>query len=144
MIASPDYSLFLVMACFWIVFILVSTQLIKPLGKLIDDRELRVSGAREEYGRAHDAMAQTVARCERELAEAAGEAQHERASLRAAGEDVRRSKLDAARAQGQERLASLAEQLQAAGEDARLELRERAGSLSRELAEQLLGRSLAS
>ena len=144
MIAPPNYSLFLIMACFWIVYLLVSTQLIKPLGKLMDDRELRVSGAREEFGEARDAMAATVARCERELAEAAGEAQRERASLRAAGEDVRRSKLDAARAQGQERLASLAEQLEAAGETAREALRERAGRLSRDLAEQLLGRSLAS
>ena len=47
MFAPPNYSLFLVMACFWLVYLLVSTQLVKPLGRVLDEREARIrAGAR--------------------------------------------------------------------------------------------------
>jgi F-type H+-transporting ATPase subunit b len=141
--APPNYSLLLIMACFWLVYLLVYTQLVKPLGRVLDEREARIKGAREGYDRSQQALAEAVSRCEREVAGAASEGQRERASLRASGEAARRSKLEAARAEVQQRLMRLSGELDEASQGARATLRERSGSLARELASQLLGRSVA-
>jgi F-type H+-transporting ATPase subunit b len=140
---SPNYSLLLVMACFWLVYLVVSTQLVRPLGKLLDERELRVKAAREGYENAQQALAEAVARCERELSVAASEGQRERASLRAVGDEERRRKIEAARSEVQQRLAQLSGELDEASRAARAALRERSGELARELASHLLGRSVA-
>jgi F-type H+-transporting ATPase subunit b len=139
----PNYSLLLVMACFWLVYLVVSSQLVKPLGRLLDERERRVRTAREAFEQAGKAFADAVARCERELSVAASEGQRERASLRAAGDAARRARLEGARADAQQRLARLAAELEEASHAARAGLRARAGELARELASRLVGRSVA-
>jgi F-type H+-transporting ATPase subunit b len=141
--APPNYSLFLIMACFWLVYLLVYTQLVKPLGRVLDEREARVKTARESFERARQALAEAVARCEREVAMAASEGQRERASLRASGEAIRREKLEVARGEVQQRLARLSGELDEASRGARTVLRDRSGQLARELASRLMGRSVA-
>jgi F0F1-type ATP synthase membrane subunit b/b' len=141
--APPNYSLLLIMACFWLVYLLVSTQLVKPLGSVLDEREARIKAAREAYEHARQVLTDAVFRCEREVAGAAAEGQRERASLRASGEAARRSKLEAARAEVQQRLTRLSRELDEASQGVRATLRERSGRLARELASQLLGRSVA-
>src|SRR5512136_2590157 len=141
--ASPNFSLFLIMACFWLVYLLVYTQLVKPLGRVLDEREARVKTAREGFEQARQALAEAVARCERDLAGAASEGQRERASLRASGEATRRGKLEAARAEVQGHLTRLSRELDEASRAARATLRDRSGQLARELASRLIGRSVA-
>ncbi len=143
MVAPPNYSLLLIMACFWLVYLLVSTQLVKPLGRVLDEREARVKAARERYEQSRQALEEAIARCERELAVAASEGQRERASLRASGEEARRKKLEVARGEVQQRLARLADELDEASREARTALRERSGHLARELASHVLGRRVA-
>jgi F-type H+-transporting ATPase subunit b len=140
---SPNYSLLLVMACFWLVYLVVSTQLVKPLGKLLDERDLRVKAAREGYELAQDALAEAVARCERELSAAASEGQRERALLRAAGDEGRRRKIETARSEVQQRLAEVSIELGEASRAARAALRERSAEMARQLASHILGRSVA-
>ncbi len=140
---SPNYSLLLVMVCFWLVYLLVAGQLVRPLGRLLDERDARASSAREAYERARAALAEAVARCERELSVAAAEGQRERASLRAAGDSARRARLETARAHAQERLVRLATELDEAAQGVRAGLRSKAGELARELANRLAGRSVA-
>jgi F-type H+-transporting ATPase subunit b len=141
--APPNFSLFLIMACFWLVYLLVYTQLVKPLGRVLDEREARVKTAREGFEQARQALTEAVARCEREVAEAASEGQRERASLRASGEAIRREKLEAARGEVQQHLARLSGELDEASRAARAVLRDRSGQLARELASRLMGRSVA-
>ncbi len=141
--APPNYSLLLIMACFWLVYLLVSTQLVKPLGRVLDERDARVKSARERYEEARQALEGAVQRCERELAGAAADGQRERASLRASGEAARRARLETARAEVQERLGGLGRELEDASQAARAALRERSSALAHELASRLLGRSVA-
>jgi F0F1-type ATP synthase membrane subunit b/b' len=141
--APPNYSLLLIMACFWLVYLLVSTQLVKPLGSMLDERAARIKAAREAYEGARSALTDAVSRCEREVASAAAEGQRERASMRASGEAARRSKLEAARAEVQQRLARVSAELDEASRGARATLREHSGQMARELASRLLGRSVA-
>lgn len=143
MLAPPDFSLLLVMACFWLVFLLVATQLVKPLGRLLDERERRDREAREGLETAQGRLEEAIDRCERELAAAAAEAQRERTALRGGGEATRRARIDRARGQAQEHLARLNAELQQAAAQGRERLREHAGELARELASHLVGRSVA-
>ncbi len=142
--APPNYSLLLIMACFWLVYLAVTTQLVNPLGKILDERRRRMAEARAGFEEAKQQLDEAIDRSEREIAAAAAEAQKTRHALRAEGEATRRSKLDAARATGQERLAAFGSELTAATDTARAELRERTRTLARTLAEQLIGRRLAS
>jgi F0F1-type ATP synthase membrane subunit b/b' len=139
----PNYSLLLVMACFWVVYVLVSTQLVRPLGDLLDEREKRARSAREGFEQARGTLADAIARCEAALSAAASEGQRERASLRSAGEASRRARLEEAREQAHERLNRLAAELEEAARAARATLRSRAAELARELASRLIGRSVA-
>ena len=143
MLALPNYSLLLVMACFWLVFLLVSTQLVRPLGRLLEEREGRIEAARLGHERARAELTEAMARCDREVASAAAEAQKDRAALRAAGEAARRARLEEARVQVQARLATLGAELDEASRAARAALRERGTELARELASRGAGRSLA-
>jgi F-type H+-transporting ATPase subunit b len=143
-ITAPNLSLLLIMACFWLVYWLVATQLVRPLGRLLDERARRIGEAHDTLTAVETRFPDAMTRCERDLGQAAAEAQKERAVLRAAGETARRGRLDAARAEGQQRLATLATELDAASRSARTQLREQGVGLAHDLAEQLLGRRLAS
>jgi F-type H+-transporting ATPase subunit b len=134
----------LIMACFWLVYLLVRTQFLKPVGALLDQRESQTRTARETYAQAKERLGEAIAACERELAVSAGEGQKARATLRAEGESLRRARLDAARQQGQERLTALAGELAAVTDEARAVLRARSAELARSLAERLLERRIAS
>jgi F0F1-type ATP synthase membrane subunit b/b' len=143
-ISPPNLSLILIMACFWLVYLLVSTQFLKPVGALLDQREKQVRSARETVAQAKEKLSEAIAGCERELAQAAGEGQKVRASLRAEGEALRRARLEAARKQGQERLAALSGELATVTIEARAALRAKSVDLARSLAERLLERRIAS
>jgi F0F1-type ATP synthase membrane subunit b/b' len=141
-ITAPNLSLLLIMACFWLVYLLVSKQFVKPLGAILDRREAEVRSSREAAAGARLGLDEALARCERELAQAAGEGQRARAALRAEGEAARRARLDTARRQGQERLAAFGDELSRVTEEARAALRAQGGELARTLAERLLGRRI--
>jgi F-type H+-transporting ATPase subunit b len=142
-IAPPNLSLLLIMACFWMVYFLVWRLLVKPLGVVLDERDRRIKESKDTLAGVQERFASAVARCERELAAGAGQASKERAALRAAGESARRASLDAAREQAQQRLTRLSAEIGEAAAGARSELRASAQALARELAERLVGRRLA-
>ena len=47
MITPPNLSLLFIMLCFWAVFFVVSSQIVKPLGRVLDEREALSRGARQ-------------------------------------------------------------------------------------------------
>lgn len=144
MTITPNLSLLLIMACFWMVFLLVSTQLVKPLGSLLEERQRIVREGADRLGAAHADTRELMAQCERQLVEASAEGQKERAALRSEGEGARRARFEEARASGHERLSRLAADLERAGQDAREQLRLRSRELAVDLATKLLGRKVAS
>lgn len=144
MTITPNLSLLLIMACFWAVFFLVSSQLVKPLGALLEERKRIVREGAELLGAAQNEARQALARCEQQLTEAAVEGQRERLAQRQQGEAARRARLDAAREEGHQRLAQLAAELDQVSREARSHLRDRSRELALDLASRLLGRRLAS
>lgn len=142
MITPPNLSLLFIMLCFWAVFFVVSSQIVKPLGRVLDEREALLRGAHQRLDEARSAFEAAVTRSEKELALASTEATRERAAMRAEGEATRRARLDAARERSQQTLASLGRDLDQASAEARAGLRATTEQLARELASRLLGRGL--
>lgn len=142
MTVAPNLSLLLIMVCFWAVFALVTTQLVRPLGALLEQRQKRIREGADLLSVAQMQSQEALQRCERALVSASLQGQQERASVRAAAEAARREKLEAARAAGQERLAKLSAELEQASQQARSELGVRSRELAARLAEQLLGRGV--
>lgn len=140
----PNLSFLLVVGCFWLAFWVVDRQLVRPILALLDERDRRLSSGRAAFEAAKAALEQALAARERELAQAVAEAQKERALLRAEGERRRREMLEAAREQGQKRLAAFQAELAREVQRARQQLEEQTIHLARELAQRLLGRALAS
>lgn len=130
------------MLCFWAVFFVVSTQLVRPLLRILDERERQAREARQDLEATRSEFQQAMAASERELATASVEAARERAALRAEGEARRRARLDAARELAQQRLSRLGGELDEAAAAARAGLRAEADHLARELAARVLGRSV--
>ena len=139
-IAPPDFSLLFIVACFWLVYLVVSRLLVKPLGEMLEERRRRAVGARENLDEAQLTLKDALARCERELASAGLDAGKQRQGLREEGENVRAARLASAREQGQLMLTALAAELDAAAQTARASMRAQAGVLARELADRLGGR----
>lgn len=144
MLASPDFSLLVIMLCFWLIYVVVRTQLVKPLGAVLDERERRVREAQTRLADARESFDSAMTRCERDLAASATQAQAGRQALRAAGEKARRAAVEAARAAGQTHLAALQKELDAAAAEARTVLRDRSRLLAVELASRLVGRRIVS
>lgn len=142
MITPPDLSLVFIMLCFWAVFFVVASQVVKPLGRILDEREALSRGAHQRLDEARSALQMAMMRSEKELAVASTEATRERAAMRAEGEATRRARLDAARERSQQTLANLGRDLDQASADARAGLRANTEQLARELASRLLGRGL--
>jgi F-type H+-transporting ATPase subunit b len=142
MLAPPNFSLLLVMACFWLVFLLVWTLLVKPLGTLMDERAHRIDDAQSRFEAAQAGLRDALVRCERELSDAGVEAQRKRQDERRTGETTRRATMDAARGRASDRLTQLDLEIAQATDEARGSLRMRVSELARKLASQLIGREV--
>jgi F-type H+-transporting ATPase subunit b len=139
----PNLSLILVMVCFWVTLWIVYRFLIRPVGKVIGERQRRIDDAQQEWSAKNEEYLAAVARVEDEVTVAAKEAARIRAEARQQALDERQGTLDSARATADERLAGVLATLDNEAEKARADLRGRAEELARMLAGRLLGRELA-
>jgi F-type H+-transporting ATPase subunit b len=140
LIAPPNASVFFVVACFLVTYLVVSRLLVKPLSAMLDERERRAGEARGGFESASAGLKDALARCERDLAGASAQAGRDRLALRAEGESSRATRLAAAREQVAETLAGVGRELDDASTAARAALRDSTAVLARELADRLLGR----
>jgi len=140
----PNLSLLFVMVCFWMTLWLVQRYLIRPVGAVVDDRQLRLDDAQQEWTAKNEEHLAAVAQVEEELGAAAREAGRVRAEARQEAMSKRQKGLADARARADERLLEVLDGLTQETEAARAELRNQAEELARLLASRLLGRGMAS
>lgn len=138
----PNYSFLLVVACFWLAYWVVDRQLLRPVLRILEEREERYTAGLRAFEEAKAAWETGTRQRESELAQAAAEAQKERTQLRTLGEEVRREKLEAARQEAQERLHAFLQQLEEETNMVRGSLPALAEAEARELATRFLGRPL--
>jgi F-type H+-transporting ATPase subunit b len=132
------------MVCFWMTLWLVQRYLIRPVGAVVDDRQLRLDSAQQEWTAKNEEHLAAVAQVEEELGAAAREAGRVRAEARQEAMSERQKGLAEARARADERLLEVLDGLTKDTEAARAELRHQAEELARLLASRLLGREMAS
>lgn len=142
--SPPNASLILIMVCFWVTLWLVHRYLIRPVSAVLTDRRRRIDGAQQEWSARNEEYRAGVARIEEQLQNTARDAGKSRAEARQRAMDDRQRALETARAQADERLASVVESLDEDAEAVRGELHRSAEELARLLAGRLLGREMSS
>ena len=140
----PNASLILIMICFWVTFWLVQRFLIRPIVRVMTEREGRIAGAEREWAGKHEAYLSATARLEAELEQAARQAARVRGEKRQEAQGERQKLLDTARADAEQRLDDALRGIERDASAARDDLRERAVALGHAFAERLVGRELAS
>jgi len=139
-----DKTVFIMLGIFLILLLVLKQWLWKPYLRVREERVRRVEGARDEAERLQAASAAQMERIEAQLAEARKAGQAESAKTRAAALAREQQILAAAQAAAREQLAEARAKLDAALASERARLQTSATELGREIAEQALGRRLAS
>ena len=139
---SFDFSLLMIMVCFWVAYLVIRKMFIDPLGSVLEERTQRVDGARAKWEEKNADFVSASEGFERELDEAARAAAQRRAELRQEAQGDRQQRLDAARAAADEKLSAALATLDQDGAAAREQLRAEARQLSQLFASQLLGREV--
>jgi F0F1-type ATP synthase membrane subunit b/b' len=139
----PNFSLVIVMVCFWLTFWLVQKFLLKPVGAVLAERNRRVEGAEAEWQSKHQEYLDETARLESELETAAKAAAKVRTDHQQQALDRRQATLDTARQMANGRLDEAMEALNTDAAAARADLQSRARELARVFASQLLGREVS-
>jgi F-type H+-transporting ATPase subunit b len=137
-------TLIIIMICFWVTFVIIDKFLLKPIGKVLEERKQRIDGAQKEWESKHEDYLSTTKRIESEIEEAAREAANIRSGHRDAAQAKRQEKLEKARAEAADQLDGALQELEADAAKAREELRQQAQELARILAGHLLEREVAS
>ena len=136
----PNFSLIIVMVCFWVTFWLIQKFLLKPVGAVLTERRGRIEGAENEWQSKH---LDETARLESELGEAAKAAAVIRNGLQQQALDRRQATLDTARQQADGKLDEAMAVLDTEATSARADLKVKANELARAFASQLLGREVS-
>jgi F0F1-type ATP synthase membrane subunit b/b' len=139
----PNFSLVIVMVCFWLTFWLIQKFLLKPVGAVLAERSRRIEGAEAEWQKKHQEYLDETARLESELGDAAKTAAAERNRLQQQALDRRQATLETARQLADGKLDEAMEVLDAEAASARVDLKVQAGELARVFAGQLLGREVS-
>lgn len=138
----PNISIVLIMLCFWVTLWLVNRFLIRPVNTVLDQRHEQIDGAEKAWTTKNEELLSATDRIENELLEAARNAAKTRETYRTGAHQDKQQHLDAARKDAEKKLESALEGLSRDAEKARVELREQAESLSREMVQRLLGREV--
>lgn len=139
----PNFSLIIVMVCFWIAFWLIQKFLLKPVGGVLAERKRRIESAETEWQSKHQEYLDETARLESELEEAAKAAAKVRNDHRQQALDRRQAALDTARQQADGKLDEAMTALEREADAARTELKIKAAELARVFAGRLLGREVS-
>lgn len=142
--SPPNYSLLLIMICFWVAYWLVKRYLIDAVGGVSEERELRIRTADEEWAARHEEYELALQKVESRLDGALRQASQRRKQLRQEALGKRQELLEATHEKAESRLEAALKELAEAAEAARAELRASAHSLARELASRLLEREVGS
>lgn len=139
---NPSHLLFMAIP-FWVTVIVVSKLAIRPLLKVIEEREKRTEGARAEAADLEARFKERLQAYESRLAETRQKASDERAAIRAAAAAAVDKVLSAARDDAGKAVDQVRATIESERARAREDLKKQAESLAAELAAKALGREIA-
>jgi F-type H+-transporting ATPase subunit b len=144
LVLIPDWTGMLPILIVLFVLLIAPTNrlILKPLLRVLDEREARTTGTRARAARLEEEAREVFERCEREIAKTREDADRARRGTieRVRGEAQQLT--DAARGTAERTLESARGELSGAFEEARRGLRAQSQDLAREAAARVLGRSL--
>jgi F-type H+-transporting ATPase subunit b len=133
-----DGTFFIQLTIFLVLFLVLRSLVFQPFMRLLDERDKRTRGAREEAKAMVAEATAKVQKYEESIAQARLAAQEDRAQLRASGTAEARVVVEAARQESQKTLDLARKDLKREGEKAEQELSRRASELGQRVAEKVL------
>lgn len=127
---------------FLVLVLLLNVFLYKPIRKMLDERAENLTGARERTSQVDREVEEKVALYEARHKEVMAQANAERATLRKGAMEEESAIIDAARKEAAASLATIKERVAKESADARQLLAEQARSLSLDICQKVLGRSV--
>ena len=125
----PNFSLIIVMVCFWLTFWLIQKFLLKPVGSVLSERRSRIEGAENEWQSKHQVAAKAAAKVRND---------HQEQAL-----DRRQATLTTARQMADGKLDEAMAVLETDATAARADLQTRARELAKLFATRLLDREVS-
>jgi F-type H+-transporting ATPase subunit b len=144
LVLVPDWTwnLPLLLVLFALLMVPVNVLLIKPIFRVLSDREAKTAGTRRRAEKIAKDADETLAQYERAVREVREEAERDRKQRAAAAREENGSVTAAARAEAELQLKRATSELAATLERSRQGLRAEAESLAGEAAARVLGRTL--
>jgi F-type H+-transporting ATPase subunit b len=143
LVLVPDPAMLVALIVLFVLLIAPTNRLIlKPLLRVLDEREARTAGTRARAARLEEEAREVLDRCERELAKTREEAERQRRGVLERVRGEAQQMTDAARSEAERALEGARGELAGAFDDARRGLRAQSQDLAREAAARVLGRSL--
>ena len=137
---SFNASLLVMMAIFWVTYLILRVFFFKPIMALLDERKSRIETAQAAFDGATRETDETVEQERARLSEARSQAMASRDKERREAQARRHEQLNQVKAEVQETLARAAADLEATVARERENLDQRATEIADRMAEKLLGR----
>lgn len=137
-----DMSFLFQLVNFLLLMLVLNLFLFKPIRKILADRKAEISGAKEKSAAVDKEVQEKLALYETKMREIKAHATDERSVLKKEAQAEEATILDASRKEASDALAVIKSKVAKEAADARQLLKEQAQSLSSEICEKVLGRSL--
>ncbi|HBG05381.1 MAG: hypothetical protein A2075_02830 [Geobacteraceae bacterium GWC2_58_44] len=137
-----DIAFVIQLVNFLVLVLLLNVFLFKPIRKQLADRGDLISGAKQKSAAVDKEVQEKLAAYEARMREIRAGAADERGVLKKEAQQQEAAILEKARAEAAEALASIKAKVAQEAQDARRLLKESAESLSADICEKVLGRSL--
>jgi F-type H+-transporting ATPase subunit b len=141
-VITLDLSFVFQVVNFLLLLLILNVFLYKPIRKVLADREGQLSGARERAAAVDQDVAAKMAEYEARLREMKGQGMEGREALKKEAMAEEAKLIETARAEASATLTAIKEKVAAEAAAARAVLQDQARSLSNDICEKVLGRSL--
>jgi len=141
-VINLDIAFVIQLVNFLVLVLLLNVFLFKPIRKQLADRGDLISGAKQKSAAVDKEVQEKLAAYEARMREIRAGAADERGVLKKEAQQQEAAILEKARAEAAEALASIKAKVAQEAQDARRLLKESAESLSADICEKVLGRSL--
>ncbi|AJE04603.1 ATP synthase F0 subunit B [Geobacter pickeringii] len=139
---SLDLAFVIQLVNFLVLMLVLNILLYKPIRKVIADRKAQIGGAKDRAAAVDQEVQAKVALYEARLREVKAKAGEEREALRKEAQQEQAVCLERARAEATDSLLAIKNRVAKEATEAKELLKEQARSLSLEICEKVLGRSL--
>lgn len=139
----PDWSLLVIAIIFFLNYLLVRNFFLRPVNRILEDRETEIGSAQKKYENALARFNQTTSEMEAKLHQARREGSIARERRRSEAVAHRSGVIERTRKEAERIVAEAAARLQGEMEKARQRIVTESESLARLAAERILGRRLS-